>query len=162
MLGKHHRKLEMKLTEQREYALSILDTIFYHIRDAASEKGDTSFPNRIIIMDAMTIALEEIMKYAEQFNVDIEERDSVKLFSFTIFELNKVLDSLREDGFQMDAATPYLGCIRFLENVYSVNFNELPNIEHTTRILAELSASDNNRYASYAYLKGLHEACLCA
>jgi len=151
----------MSLAEQREYALSILDTIFYHIRDAAREKGEQSFPTRTVIMDAMTKALSEIMKYAEEFEVDIEERDSVKLFSFTIRELNKALVNLRENGFDMDNSTPYLACIRFLENVYGVSFDKLPDIENTTRILGELTESKNNHYSSYAYLKGLHEACLC-
>ncbi len=140
--------------------MEVVDTMYIFIRESAKLNGEGSFPNRHILMEAVLAGLKNIFAYQERFNVDISNRDSIKIFAFAIPQLNKSLKMLRLNGFEMSDETAYIACMDFIATTYKgvISFDSHPDMKNTCRILSELADSENE-LAGYAYLKGVQETC---
>ncbi len=114
-------------------------------------------------MGAVLEGLKSIKKYQKKYKIDISNRDSIKIFAFSIPHINRSIESLRDDGFDMSDSTAYFACMEFIANSYknkSVDFTNHPDLKNTCRILSEL-ASNESELAGYTYLKGVQETCIC-
>lgn len=140
------------------------DAMFVSIRLTAEHAGCSSFPNNALITGAVIKGLADIGDFSQKHKINIANRDSIKIFAFAIPHLEQEFTKLREIGsFDLDCATLYKACINFIATTYksSIDLTKMPDKNSTCRILAELGASGNG-IAAYAYIKGLHEACLAA
>lgn len=150
------------LSLDRSTVLEVVDVMFVYIRESSKLNNETSFPHRNILMDAVLDGMRNIFVYQENYNVNISNRDSIKLFAFAIPQLNKRLKRLRLNGFDMSDETAYMACMDFIANTYKhVDFNSHPDMRNTCRILSELANSGHD-LAGYTYLKAMQETCLCA
>lgn len=150
-------------TLNRESIIEVVDVMFVYIRESAKRNNEKSFPNKQILMDAVLGGLKSIFAYQDNYRLDISKRDSIKIFAFAIPELNKDLQRLRLQNFDMSNATAYMACMDFIASTYHryINLNNHPDSKNTCRILGELTNS-GNKLTGYAYLKGVQETCLCA
>lgn len=158
----------MCLSENKnvEIVKKIIDTMFDYIRDSSLKRDPrNSFPSRQVLLDCVNCALREILEYAKKYGILISERDSVKIFAFTILCLIRDRDRCYFVGndnkqFNLDDQALFYACIKFMADAYGVSLtSSLPDIKNTLRILSEMAVSDD-RLATYTYLKGLQECCL--
>jgi hypothetical protein len=140
----------------------VINIMFFHIRTEAKLGQYGSFPNFSLVARSVILGIGDIRNFSQTYAVNVTKRDAVKLFAFAIPHLIKEIDSIRHNGFDLENQVLYKACLGFMNTVYvNSDLANLPDVRNTCRILAAM-AENGHGLAAYAYLKGVHEACLAA
>ena len=154
----------MHTARQREQLNEAAHIIQYHLQERCKRSGK-SFPTVREVREKVILALVRIESYKNIYGINTNNRDMIKYFSFTIPLLIQEWD--REDKEKMGKAiegdTFYLTFLDYIASAYRdvMDISKHPDVQNTCRILSQLSSNDNE-LATYAYFKGLSEACICA
>jgi hypothetical protein len=154
----------MHTARQREQLNEAAHIIHYHIQERCKLLS-LHYPTIREVRDKVILALVRIESYKNIYGVNANNRDMIKYFAFTIPLLIQEWD--REEKEKMGRAIKgdvfYLAFFDYIASSYRdvIDISKHPDIANTCRILSQLSLNDNE-LATYAYFKGMTEACICA
>jgi len=139
----------------------VAQIMFFHIKVEAYKAKQGSFPSHALVVSAIVMGLKDLAQFSQDYPINVTNREAVKVFAFAIPHLLKSIDSVKIKGdFQLEDYIVYKACLGFLNTVYEeVDLTKMPDLVNTCRILVDLCRTEQS-LASYAYIKGVHEACI--
>jgi len=154
----------MYTAKQREQLNDAAHIIQYHLKSRC-ELTSLSCPTVREVRDKVILALVRIESYKSMYGINTNNRDIIKYFAFTLPLMIQEWD--KEDKEKIGKAIKgdvfYLSFLDYIATAYKdvMDITKHPDVQNTCRILSQLATNDNE-LATYAYFKGLSEACICA